>query len=52
MPILTSTSRRFSRTLNYSLPQYQVTGSQLRQRRAMASPVRDRIQNVQVAQGL
>jgi len=51
MRILTSTSRRFSRTLNYSLPEYQVTGSQLRQRRAMASPVRDRARDVQVARG-
>jgi hypothetical protein len=42
MRILTSTSRRFSRTLNYSLPEYRITGSQLRRQRAMASPTTDR----------
>jgi hypothetical protein len=51
MRILTSTSRRFSRTLNYSLPEYQVTGSQLRQRRGMASPVQERTPIIQVARG-
>lgn len=42
MRILTSTSRRFSRTLNYSLPEYRIDASRVRRLRERPTPAPSR----------
>lgn len=52
MRILTSTSRRFSRTLNYSLPEYRIDASRVRRMREKATPATPRSPEARPAKGL